>query len=57
MEHDSAKKEVLEKVTLSLHLRRDVIEILDSLKKEYGVQTRARVIELLLQDLLPSENQ
>ena len=48
-------KNMQEHVQVKLNLTREVIEILDKLKIEYGVRTRARVIEILLQDLVAPE--
>ena len=44
-----------ERVSLTLNLSKEVILILDKLKAEYGAKTRARVVELLLQDLIGPE--
>ena len=44
-----------EHVQVKLNLTREVIMVLDKLKIEYGARTRARVIEMLLQDLLAPE--
>ena len=33
------------------------IELLDSLKQEYGVQTRSRALEMLLDDLLKPDSE
>ena len=40
------------KVSLKLNLTKEVFNVLDVLKDEYGVQSRARVIELILEDLV-----
>jgi metal-responsive CopG/Arc/MetJ family transcriptional regulator len=45
-----------ERVSMTLNLSKEVILILDKLKKEYGAASRARVIELLLQDLIGPED-
>ena len=44
-----------ERVSLTLNLSKEIIEILDQLKMEYGAVSRARVLELLLQDLIGPE--
>ena len=41
-----------ERVSLTLDLSKEIIEVLDKLKAEYGARTRARVVEMLLQDLI-----
>ena len=43
------------RVCLSLDLTVEMIEMLEVLKREYGVQTRARAIEILLRDLLSED--
>ena len=40
------------KVSLELNLTKEVFNVLDVLKDEYGAQSRARVIELILEDLV-----
>ena len=44
-----------ERVSLTLDLSKEIIEVLDKLKSEYGARTRARVVEMLLQDLISPE--
>ena len=44
-----------ERVSLKLNHSKEMLEILDQLKKEYGAVSRARVIEILLQDLISPE--
>ena len=44
-----------ERVSLTLNLSKEMLEILDPLKKEYGAASRGRVVEMLLQDLIGPE--
>lgn len=55
MTNGNGVKEEKIQVSLTLDLPKETFEILDKLKVEYGVKTRGRVIELLLQDLLAPE--
>lgn len=55
MTNSSGDREEKIQVSLTLNLPKETFEILDRLKKEYGVKSRGRVIELLLQDLLTPE--
>ena len=43
------------KVSLTLNLAEEVVNVLDELQGEYGAQSRARVIELILEDLVRSD--
>ena len=43
------------KVAVEMTVRH--IELLDSLKQEYGVQSRSRALELLLDDLLKPDSE
>ena len=43
------------KVAIEMTVR--YIELLDSLKQEYGVQSRSRALELLLDDLLKPDSE
>ena len=45
----------LVKVNMTLRLSRDHIEKLEQLKFEYGVSSRVRVVELLLDGLFSSD--
>ena len=40
---------------VSIEMKVSHIELLDTLKQQYGCQTRSRVLELLLDDLLNSD--
>ena len=44
------------KVSFNLELDPDIILALEKLKAEYGVQTRSKVIELLLESLILKKN-
>ena len=44
-----------QKVTIEMKTKH--IELLDSLKQEYGCQSRSRALELLLDDLLNSDTE
>ena len=44
-----------ERVSLTLNLSKEILEVLDKLKAEYGAASRARVLEMLLQDLISPE--
>ena len=43
---------MMEYQKVTIELKTTHIELLDSLKKEYGCQSRSRALELLLDDLL-----
>ena len=51
----SKGNEGTQRVSLNLDLTVEMIQVLEALKKEYGVQTKARVVEMLLRDLLSVE--
>ena len=40
---------------IQIEMKLEHIELLDTLKREYGVQSRARALEMLLDDLLNPE--
>lgn len=40
---------------VTITLNKEIFEVLERLKAEYGVSTRGRVIEMLLQDLISPE--
>jgi len=42
----------MEREKIQIEMKREHIELLDTLKGEYGVQSRARALEMLLDDLL-----
>ena len=42
---------------VSIEIKEEHIELLDLLKQEYGVQTRSRVLEMLLDDLLKQDSE
>ena len=44
-----------EEFPVSINLSREMIELLDVLKAEYGVASRGRVIEILLKELISNE--
>ena len=43
-------------LTVELKIKSEHLALLDELKKEYGVPTRSKVLELLLDDLLQPES-
>ena len=45
----------MEREKIQIEMKLEHIELLDMLKQEYGVQSRARALELLLDDLLKPE--
>ena len=44
-----------ERVSVTLNLSKEILELLDQLKKEYGAASRGRDVEMLLQDLINPE--
>ena len=42
---------------VTIEMKANHIELLDSLKQEYGCQSRSRALELLLDDLLNSDTE
>ena len=42
---------------VTIEMKANHIELLDSLKQEYGCQSRSRALELLLDDLLNPDSQ
>ena len=56
MADSGAKGKGTQRVSLTLDLTAEMIQALEALKAEYGVQTKARVIEMLLRDLLSIED-
>ena len=44
------------RVSLTLNLTKEILVVLDQLKSEYGAASRGRVLEILLQDLINSED-
>ena len=44
-----------EKVSFKVEVNPAIADLLEKLQVEYGVQTKGRVIEMLLQDLLTPE--
>ena len=44
-----------DQIRVTITLSKEIFELLEKLKVEYGVSTRGRVIEMLLQDLLSPE--
>ena len=55
MAADNGDQPNTEQVSLTLKLSKEIVEILDQLKMEYGAASRGRVVELLLRDLLGPE--
>ena len=56
MLNDSTQSES-ESRTIRLDLSDDLLEVIDKLKNEYGVRSRARTIELLLRDLILNDGE
>ena len=52
MASDNGGQTDTDQVRVSITLEKDILEVLDQLKAEYGVRTRERVIEILLRDLI-----
>ena len=47
----------MEREKIQIEMKLEHLELLDTLKKQYGVQSRARALEMLFDDLLkPEEN-
>lgn len=42
---------------VSIEMKAEHIELLDLLKQEYGVQSRSRALEMLLNDLLTKDSE
>ena len=42
---------------VSIEMKAEHIELLDLLKQEYGVQSRSRALEMLLNDLLTQDSE
>ena len=45
----------MEREKIHIEMKREHIELLDTLKKEYGASSRSRALEMLLDDLLKTE--
>ena len=45
-------KKRLHRVNMNLNVSEEIIVLVDQLKVHYGVQTRPRVVEMILEDLL-----
>ena len=45
----------MERQKIQIKMKLEHIELLETLKAEYGVQSRSRALEMLLDDLLKSE--
>ena len=45
----------MERQIIKLEMKSEHVELLETLKQEYGVQSRSRALEMLLDDLLKSE--
>ena len=46
----------MERQKIQIEIKTEHIELLDSLKQEYGAQNRSRALEMLLDDLLKSDD-
>ncbi len=44
-----------DQIRVTVTVSKDILEVLDQLKAEYGARTRGRVIEMLLLDLISPE--
>ena len=47
----------MERQKVAIEMTVKHIELLDSLKQEYGVQSRSRALEMLLNDLLTQDSE
>ena len=45
----------MERQIIKLEMKSEHVEFLETLKQEYGVQSRSRALEMLLDDLLKAE--
>ena len=45
----------MEREKIQIEMKREHIELLDTLKNEYGASSRSRALEMLLDDLLKTE--
>lgn len=45
----------MERQAVQIEMKTEHIELLETLKKEYGAKTRSRALEMLLDNLLRSE--
>ena len=55
MTSDNGDQKDTDQIPVKVTLSKDILELLDLLKAEYGARTRGRVIEMLLQDLISPE--
>ena len=55
MASDNGGKLDTDQIPVTVTLSKDILELLDKLKSEYGARTRGRVIEMLLRDLISPE--
>ena len=46
-----------QRVTVTLEMSDELIQLIDQLKVEYGAQSRSRTIELLLNELLSDDSE
>ena len=46
----------MERQKIQIEMKTEHIELLEILKQEYGVQNRSRALEILLDDLLRSDD-
>ena len=55
MNHEDQSSRETERVAVTLNLQASTILAIDELKRAYGAQSRGRVIEMLIEDLLSAE--
>ena len=55
MTFDNGDQKDTDQIPVKVTLSKDILELLDKLKSEYGARTRGRVIEMLLRDLISPE--
>ena len=55
MTSDNSEQNNTDQIPVRVTLSKDIVELLDQLKAEYGARTRGRVIEMLLRDLISPE--
>lgn len=51
-EFPASSRKMMSRVNMNLNVSVEMIALIDQLKVEYGVRTRSRVVEMILEDLL-----
>ena len=52
---DVSFSQSMDRQIVKLEMKAEHVELLETLKQEYGVQSRSRALEMLLDDLLKAE--